>query len=111
MRASGNWSVPVRRTTRRWKPSVHGARRWLPIASLLFLEVRRGGLVASVRELAARFEASSGIVTPVHVTGTPRPLTAELTEALFRVAHESLMNVQRHSRASVAAVCLIYGDE
>lgn len=80
------------------------------IHHLLFLDVRRTGLASSIRELGKRFEATSGITTRVRVTGTVDPLSATREDVLFRVAHEALVNAERHSRAAVVRVALAYGD-
>lgn len=78
------------------------------IHELLFLDARRDGLVASVRELVRTFEGTTGL--PVHfvVKGTPSSLVATREDALFRAAHEALVNVERHARASMATVELTY---
>lgn len=81
------------------------------INQLLFVEVRRQGLVRSLRELARRFQATSGIDVGVKVSGSPRSLPVETEEAIFRVAHEALMNVERHSHGTVATLALEYQDE
>lgn len=81
------------------------------IHELLFLDARRDGLVASVRELVRTFEVTTGL--PVHfvVKGTPASLAADREDALFRAAHEALVNVERHARASMATVELAYGTD
>jgi signal transduction histidine kinase len=81
------------------------------IHQLLFVEVRREGLVKSLRELARRLKTSSGIDVGVRIVGSRGPLSAETEDAIFRVAHEALMNVERHSEASVATVSLEYQDK
>ncbi|MDQ3756772.1 MAG: hypothetical protein M3394_02860, partial [Actinomycetota bacterium] len=81
------------------------------IHELLFLDARRDGLVASVRELVRTFETSTDLPVRFVVRGTPVSLSTEREDALFRVAHEALMNIERHARASLATVQLVYGDE
>lgn len=76
------------------------------IYALLFLDTRRKGLVASLRELARRFEATTGISTTVTVRGRAQ-LAAPKEDALFRVAHEALMNVERHASASAVTIALM----
>lgn len=44
------------------------------------------------------------------VDGTPRPLGASQTHALFRAAQEALTNVRRHAAAREAQVRLVYGQ-
>jgi signal transduction histidine kinase len=78
------------------------------IQSLLFLQVRREGLARSLRELARRFEATTGMATVLRVSGDTISLATVAEDALFRVAHEALMNAERHSRASSIVLSLSY---
>lgn len=80
------------------------------VYSLMFLETRRVGLVASLRALTTKFEAMTGIAMAFEVVGEPTEMTSAREAALFRVAHEALMNVERHALASRAAVELRYGE-
>lgn len=81
------------------------------IHELLFLDARRDGLVASVRELVRTFETNTGLPVRFTVKGTPVSLPTGREDALFRVAHEALMNIERHSRASLATVQLAYSTD
>jgi signal transduction histidine kinase len=78
------------------------------IRALLFLDVRRKGLVRSLKDLAAKFSANTGIDALVRLEGDPVAIPAADEEALFRVAHEALVNVERHARASMVNVTLRY---
>jgi signal transduction histidine kinase len=78
------------------------------IHSLLFLQVRRKGLERSLKGLAGKFSATTGIDTDFTVRGEVTALPASHEDALFRVAHEALMNVEHHSRASFASIILTY---
>lgn len=89
------------RGSRQMRDAVH---------SLLFFQVRHG-LVRSLRELAHRFGATSGITTTFRVRGRSRPLEPSKEDALFRVAHEALTNVQRHSGSPSVSVTLAYERE
>lgn len=80
------------------------------IHALVFLDVRRHGLEASLRELARKFEATTGIATSLRAEGAPVPMPIDKEDALFRVAHEALMNVERHARAESASVLLRYDE-
>lgn len=81
------------------------------IQSLLFLQVRRHGLERSLRELARTFEATTGVRANFRVSGEVVSLATAAEGALFRVAHEALMNAERHSRASVVVVMLTYAGD
>lgn len=81
------------------------------ISSLLFLDAQRHGLVPSLRELGQRFEVTTGIRMALEVEGRPQRLTAAVEDAMFRVAHEALMNVERHAAASSATLTVAYGSE
>jgi len=82
------------------------------IYSLLFLDTRRHGLAPSLHELAAKFEATTGVRVTVTVPrrggrgSVSLQLTSPREEALFRAAHEALMNVERHARAASVDVVL-----
>lgn len=81
------------------------------IQSLLFLQVRRKGLAKSLRELARKFEATTGIKVDFRVSGAATSLATVAEDALFRVAHEALMNVERHSAATSVTLTLTYSNE
>jgi signal transduction histidine kinase len=93
--------------------TVQGSRQiGEAVHSLLFFQVRRRGLVRSLRELAQTFQATSGITTSFHVKGRAFTLAPAKDDALFRVAHEALTNVHRHSGAPSVSIVLSYdGDE
>jgi signal transduction histidine kinase len=76
------------------------------ISALLFLQVGRDGLAQSLAELAHKFEASSDFAVPLHITGDPTHVPQPMADAVFRVAHEALVNAQRHSRASLVNITL-----
>jgi len=81
------------------------------IQSMLFLQVRREGLARSLRDLARKFEVTTGIEVRLHVAGNVTPLATPAEDALFRVAHEALRNAERHSGASSVELSLSYGDD
>lgn len=78
------------------------------IHALIFLDVRRQGLEASLSELTKKFEATTGITTTLRVQGPRVPMAVDKEDALFRVAHEALMNVERHARAESVTVLVTY---
>jgi len=80
------------------------------IYSLLFVETRRHGLVPSLRELARRFEATTGIAVSVSARATIALGTAK-EDVLFRAAHEALMNIERHAQASSVVVTVANDKE
>jgi PAS domain S-box-containing protein len=63
------------------------------------------GLVAAIKWLADETHNLSGIDVGVKIDTIP-PLSPETQLVLFRIAQESLNNVQRHSRASEASIRL-----
>jgi signal transduction histidine kinase len=90
-------------------------------ASEALAEVRRS--VAALREpratpplpdalkQLAEDTTAAGIRTEVEVTGTMRPLAADVEESLFRAAQEGLTNVRKHAAATDVRVTLDYGGD
>jgi len=62
------------------------------------------GLVAAVRWYAARFGERSGITVKLNLPARLRRMSQDNEIALFRVAQESLTNVQRHSGSKVVRI-------
>ncbi len=67
------------------------------------------GLTASVRQLVADLEVRSGIRAELHAQGPDSRLQAPVEVAMFRIAQESLANVERHADARSVIVRLAYG--
>lgn len=80
------------------------------VYALLFLEARGAGLASSIRELCSRYEITTGLPVRFQQQGTPTALPTPVEDALFRTAHEALVNAERHARASMLTVQLVYGD-
>lgn len=79
--------------------------------SLALLQLRAGGLVHALRWLVREFSRVTGAHGRLRVTGAEHPrLPDEVERALYRVAHEALLNVDRHARASGVVVSLAIGD-
>jgi signal transduction histidine kinase len=58
------------------------------------------GLTAALRECADAFERSTGILTMLQVSGTPRRLDGDAELVAFRIVQEALNNAESHSHAS-----------
>ncbi|MBW3668888.1 MAG: GAF domain-containing sensor histidine kinase [Actinobacteria bacterium] len=81
------------------------------VYALLFLEARGTGLASSIRELCSRFEITTGLPVRFQQRGTPTAMASVKEDALFRTAHEALVNAERHARASMLTVQLVYGSD
>ena len=69
------------------------------------------GLAATLRWYANDVEERINLKVRVETTGEVRPLPAEMTTTLFRVAQEAINNTIRHSQASQAVIRLCYCPE
>jgi len=69
----------------------------------------RLGLLPALEWLASNVTEYSGIAIKVNVVGEERPLTEEVTIALFRVSQEALRNMWRHSGATSAEMTVEFG--
>jgi signal transduction histidine kinase len=68
-------------------------------------------LPQALGELAGRLAEETGLYAETLVTGTARPLSAEVEEALLRIGQEALANVRKHAAASRVTVTLSYLDD
>jgi signal transduction histidine kinase len=67
-------------------------------------------LPQALGELTGRLGEETGLHAETIVTGTARPLSAEVEEALLRIGQEALANVRKHAAASRVTVTLSYLD-
>jgi signal transduction histidine kinase len=70
------------------------------------INVRSHGLSASLRVLAREFENASRIPVDLRIQEGLSAPSKEISSALYRVAHEALMNVERHARATAVVLTL-----
>lgn len=70
------------------------------------VQVRPGGLAASLRELVAEFQKNSGIHTSFDNGESVELPSVEVATELTQIVREALNNIQKHSRATRAAVTL-----
>ncbi|MBI2860748.1 MAG: PAS domain S-box protein [Chloroflexi bacterium] len=64
------------------------------------------GIVASIRRLLSDFSKRAGVEAKMRVTGKCQRLSPDIELGLFRIAQESLRNVEKHARASRVSVVL-----
>lgn len=77
------------------------------VYALSFLHVRARGFVPSLRALARQFTRATGVTAELRVEGRVPALSEEVESALYRMAHEALVNVDRHARATGVVVSLV----
>jgi signal transduction histidine kinase len=66
-----------------------------------------GSGLGQLENLVARARAA-GLPVTVTVTGSERPLPADVDQAAYRIVQEALNNVTRHAGQASTAVCLQY---
>jgi signal transduction histidine kinase len=88
--------------------NVNDLRRIIAALSPAMLE--RLGLEAAVRQLAERFGKRFAGRLTVRISSSGRPVPAEASEAVYRIAQESLHNVFRHSQAVSVNLLLRIAD-
>ena len=69
------------------------------------------GLVGALRGMLQNFQARTGVQADLTVAGQEPDLTDEEVQALFRIAEESLTNVERHAAAQQVTVRLAFGSD
>jgi two-component system NarL family sensor kinase len=69
------------------------------------------GLPAALQHLGQEFSAHSAMSFSMKVRGEPIRLPDEVNTVLFRVAQESLTNIQKHAAATRVQLRLLFHDE
>jgi two-component system sensor histidine kinase UhpB len=70
------------------------------VYALSFAHVRERGLVPSIEILVREFMKATGVYAHLRVQDELPALNDEAQSVLYRVAHEALVNVERHARAT-----------
>lgn len=73
--------------------------------------LERGTLGDAIDRVVSRLARETGMAVRATVTGTTRPLPADLEVTLLRAAQEALANVRRHARTGQVVVTLSYMDD
>jgi signal transduction histidine kinase len=96
-------SDAIRRAHRLAKTGLQEARRAIGM-------LRDDALPGPQRlaDLAAEFEADTGVACQVTVTGTEAELGADARLTLYRAAQEALTNIRKHARPSRVEIRLAY---
>lgn len=77
------------------------------VHALSFLQVRERGFLPSLRALTTQFSDATGIEAQFKVQGAIPRLREEVENALYRMTHEALVNVERHARATGVVITLV----
>ncbi len=98
----------VRNTRKATEEVVHGLRDFA--RSLRPPTLDDLGLVTSIRRLLVDMSERTHIESQMKVTGQQRRMLPDIEVGLFRIAQETLRNVERHSHANRVTVTLAFGD-
>lgn len=71
----------------------------------------RAKLTDALTDAARRWSKVHGIPVSVTIDGEPSSLTAEVEDALLRVAQEALANITKHASATRVGITLSYMDD
>lgn len=74
--------------------------------ALSSLHLRESGFVPSLRALTRHVSRTTGVVAEVRVHGDLPSLPEEIESTLYRAAHEALVNLERHARATGVIISL-----
>ena len=105
----------IGRSDERWRESIAKSKEMLDAAleqvRRLSRNLRPGelddfGLVPAVRALCEDFQARTGLQLELAYKGLESRLPPELEVTLYRILQEALMNVERHSGASLVRIYL-----
>jgi len=69
------------------------------------------GLLAALETLVDETKSRGQFLISFNTNGTPRRLTNEEEQALFRIAQEALSNIRKHSQATAAGVNLDFSRQ
>jgi signal transduction histidine kinase len=81
------------------------------IAALSPTVLERLGIVPALRHLVGQFRKLYPAEVRVDVRGQPEQMPAQIQDAVYRAAQESLQNVAKHSRASTVSISLRVTDK
>jgi signal transduction histidine kinase len=76
------------------------------VYALSFLHVRDRGFIPSLRALVRQFRLATGVAVQLRVAGPLPGLPREVEDALYRMSHEALVNIERHARATGVVLTL-----
>ncbi len=95
--------------TEQTRRGLEEARR--AIQALRSDPVKAMGLTGALRESLQTFQARTGVQANLTVAGQEPDLTDEEAQALFRIAEEALINVERHAAAQQVDMRLACGSD
>ncbi len=73
-------------------------------------DLKERGLVASLRDYGFEWESRSGIHLSLSSAGE-QSMPPEMEQALYRIVHEGLSNIARHSQATQATLGIVYREQ
>lgn len=81
------------------------------VYALSFVHLRDRGLVPSIQELVREFTQTTDVYAQLRLSGPLPVFRDDVQSTLYRIAHEALVNVERHARATGVVLSIVLDQD